>query len=77
MKKIIILHITAHMGGGVGKVLSGIASYAVSHELSCQHHILLLEQPEKMNFIVPQPVLMREPMKVITMISGARKVWIV
>ena len=30
-----------------------------------------------MNFIVPQPVLMREPMKVITMISGARKVWIV
>lgn len=51
MKKIIILHITAHMGGGVGKVLSGIASYAVTHELSCQHHILLLEKPEKMNFV--------------------------
>ena len=31
----------------------------------------------KDEFYRAQPVLMREPMKVITMISGARKVWIV
>lgn len=49
--KRIILHITTHMGGGVGKVLSGVASYAVEHECFYQHRILLLEKPEKMNFI--------------------------
>ena len=49
--KYYVLHITTHMGGGVGKVLSGIASYANEHAMKYQHRILLLEQPEKMNFI--------------------------
>lgn len=31
----------------------------------------------KDSFTVLQPVLMKEPTRVITMISGARKVWIV
>ena len=48
MKK--ILHITAHMGGGVGRVLSRIATY--SNNNSCyRHKIILLERPEKINFI--------------------------
>ena len=45
-----ILHIADHMGGGVGKALSGIASFdAVSSEFV--HRILMLEQPEKTRFI--------------------------
>lgn len=46
-----ILHITVHMGGGIGKVLSGIASYTEKHASNYRHSILLLDQPEKMNFI--------------------------
>lgn len=46
-----VLHITTHMGGGVGKVLSGVAAYAVRTGARYRHRILLLEQPEKMNFI--------------------------
>ena len=39
------------MGGGVGQVLSGIASYAEKNDSVFQHRILLLERPEKRNFI--------------------------
>ena len=46
-----ILHITVHMGGGVGKVLSGIAAYDRIHHPQRRHRILLLEQPEKSNFV--------------------------
>ncbi len=46
-----ILHITTHMGGGVGKVLAGISSYAQKKDSAYHHKILLLEKPEKMNFI--------------------------
>ncbi|RDY24513.1 glycosyltransferase [Romboutsia maritimum] len=46
-----ILHITAHMGGGVGKVLSGIANYAKKSKTKYNHKIILLEKPEKINFI--------------------------
>lgn len=46
-----VLHITTHMGGGVGKVLSGAASYAARTNAPYRHRILLLEQPQKMNFI--------------------------
>lgn len=49
--KYYVLHITTHMGGGVGKVLSGIASYANEHAMKYQHRVLLLERPEKLNFI--------------------------
>lgn len=46
-----ILHITAHMGGGVGKVLSGIAVRAAANKSDFRHKLLLLELPEKMDFI--------------------------
>ena len=46
-----VLHITTHMGGGVGKALSGVAAYAARTGAGWRHRILLLEQPEKMNFI--------------------------
>jgi glycosyltransferase involved in cell wall biosynthesis len=37
-----ILHIAAHMGGGVGKVLSNVA---LARNTEYNHHILLLEKP--------------------------------
>lgn len=46
-----ILHITTHMGGGVGKVLSGITSYANYTGRCYRHKIILLENPDKTNFI--------------------------
>lgn len=46
-----ILHITAHMGGGVGKVLSGIAVTAATNKSNFRHKLLLLELPEKMGFV--------------------------
>ena len=46
-----VLHITTHMGGGVGKVLSGVAAYAARTRAGWRHRILLLEPPEKTNFI--------------------------
>lgn len=48
MAKGIILHITPHMGGGVGNVISGIAS---SSEDSVSHNIVLLEQPVDKKFL--------------------------
>lgn len=42
-----VLHITAHMGGGVGKILSSLATYK---ENKYKHKIVLLEKPEKSNF---------------------------
>lgn len=46
-----ILHITTHMGGGVGKVLSGVTSYANNTSEHYKHKIVLLEKPDKTNFI--------------------------
>ena len=46
-----ILHITSHMGGGVGKALSGITSFSSKKRLEFSHKIILLEEPEKTNFI--------------------------
>lgn len=37
-----VLHIAAHMGGGVGKVLSGVANFRNDEY---EHHIILLEKP--------------------------------
>lgn len=42
-----VLHITAHMGGGVGKILSSLATYK---ENKYKHKIVLLEKPQKNNF---------------------------
>lgn len=46
-----ILHITTHMGGGVGKALSGLCAYAEEQDVGYKHKIILLEKPEKTNFI--------------------------
>lgn len=42
-----ILHVTAHMGGGVGKILSGIA---VNDHLEFEHTILCLEKTNNPHF---------------------------
>ena len=47
MKKT-VLHITAHMGGGGGKVLSGLTSFK---ESNWRHEIHSLDVPQKTNFI--------------------------
>lgn len=44
-----VLHITAHLGGGVGKVLSNVCSYNQNNEYG--HVIILLEKPQQLNFI--------------------------
>ncbi|GEM_PF-283771 len=46
-----ILHITAHMGGGVGRTLSSITSYANNTDRKNRHKILIVERPEKKQFI--------------------------
>lgn len=46
-----ILHVTAHMGGGVGKVLSSITKYNKDNKRGFKHSILILEKPEKTLFI--------------------------
>ena len=46
-----ILHITTHMGGGVGKALSSITTYAQNHDKKYKHKILMLELPQKHKFI--------------------------
>lgn len=42
-----VLHITPHLGGGVGKALSGILEWSNSN---LSHKILLLEEPENFQF---------------------------
>lgn len=42
-----ILHITAHLGGGVGKALSGL----VQKESGISHKMVCLERPEKLQFV--------------------------
>ncbi len=46
-KKIQVLHITAHLGGGIGKALSGLTQNTpgISHSIAC------LERPEKFQFV--------------------------
>lgn len=51
MESVDVLHITTHMGGGVGKVLSGIASFAAKEGSPFRHRLILLEEPEKRNFV--------------------------
>ncbi|MDQ7096250.1 glycosyltransferase family 4 protein [Desulfosporosinus sp. PR] len=46
-----IVHLTAHMGGGVGKVLSGICTYAQNNNNKYLHEIIMLEHPEKRHFV--------------------------
>lgn len=46
-----VLHVTTHMGGGVGKVLSSIANYTKKNYEQYNHKILVLETPVKTQFI--------------------------
>ena len=46
-----VLHLTAHLGGGVGKALSGLIARASESDSGVQHLIVCLEGPEKSQFI--------------------------
>jgi len=46
-----ILHITAHLGGGVGKVLSRLVEASACNRCGVHHTIACLEAPEKNQFI--------------------------
>ena len=46
-----VLHLTAHMGGGVGKALSGLVAQASISGSGVKHLIVSLEAPEKSQFI--------------------------
>jgi len=46
-----ILHITTHLGGGVGKALSSIVTHEQKYNLKHKHKILLLDEPEKDQFV--------------------------
>jgi len=48
-KKLKILHILPHLGGGVGKALSSLVIGATGSKID--HAFLLLEQPEKKQFL--------------------------
>ena len=46
-----VLHITAHLGGGVGKALSGLVAQASISGSGIKHLIVCLEEPEKSQFV--------------------------
>jgi len=46
-----ILHITAHLGGGVGNALSGLVLQSVSSRSNINHTIVTLEEQQKPQFI--------------------------
>ena len=46
-----VLHLTAHLGGGVGKALSGLVIQAASSGSDIVHTIVTLEEQEKPQFI--------------------------
>lgn len=46
-----ILHIISHLGGGVGKALSGITACSGNNDFHYGHKVLLLDKPKKMQFI--------------------------
>jgi len=46
-----ILHFAAHLGGGVGKALSGLVAQASVSGPGVQHLIVCLEEPEKRQFV--------------------------
>lgn len=46
-----VLHLTAHVGGGVGKALSGLVAQASVLGPEVRHLIVSLEEPEKSQFV--------------------------
>ena len=61
-----ILHITPHLGGGVGKALSTLCSRSDVGDIN--HSFLLLEKPEKSDFL---DIVLREGCRVF--ITPSRK----
>ena len=51
MKPLKVLHITAHLGGGVGRVLSSIARYRKKENIPIVEKFICLESPENRQFI--------------------------
>lgn len=51
MPQVNILHITAHLGGGVGRALSSIVSFEKRRTPLHVHKLILLEDPEKRQFV--------------------------
>lgn len=45
------MHLTAHVGGGVGKALSGLVAQASVSGSGVRHRIACLEEPEKSQFV--------------------------
>lgn len=46
-----VLHLTPHMGGGVGKAISGLVAQAARAGSPHEHAIVCLERPEKPQFV--------------------------
>lgn len=46
-----LLHVTAHLGGGIGKVLSRLVEASARRVDGIEHTIACLEQPEKTDFV--------------------------
>ena len=46
-----ILHLTPHLGGGIGKVLSGLVEQTIKSHSKFEHVIVCLDKPEKMQHI--------------------------
>jgi len=46
-----VLHLTAHLGGGVGKALSGLIIQEKLSGLDVQHRVICLEKPIKRQFV--------------------------
>lgn len=51
MWKTTVLHLTPHLGGGVGKALSSLTVQAMAMQSSPRHDIVCLERPEKTVFL--------------------------
>lgn len=46
-----LLHVTAHLGGGVGKVLSSLVAESRRRQSGIRHTVICLEAPEKFQFV--------------------------
>lgn len=46
-----VLHITPHLGGGVGKAVSGLIAQSARIEADRRHRIICFERPEKTQFV--------------------------
>lgn len=46
-----VLHLTAHLGGGVGKALSGLVAETCRAGSDARHSVVCFEQPQKLQFV--------------------------